>query len=204
LRTTEELRIAVSDLFTDQVNRLTLSRSEGSGTLYYTTHLNVNLPVEQVQSLDRGIIITRSYFRLDDLKTPVTEAEQGEILLARITVVVPDSLHYVVVEDPLPAGLEAVDESLRTTQQTGFSEPTGWTWEDAWYGWGWWFFNHVELRDEKVVLSVDELPAGTYEYTYRVRAATPGEYHSIPPTAWEFYFPEVYGRGEGGLFVVRP
>lgn len=204
LRTTEEIRIAIDSLFTDQVNRLVLARGEGQGTLYYTTHMNVSLPVENIPALERGIIVSRNYYRPDDLLTPVTSAQQGETLLARITVVVPSSLHYLVVEDPLPAGLEAVDESLRTSQQAGYVDPSGWSWEDAWNGWGWWFFNHVELRDEKLVLSVDYLPAGTYEYTYRVRAATPGEYHTIPPTAWEFYFPEVYGRGEGALFEVLP
>jgi uncharacterized protein YfaS (alpha-2-macroglobulin family) len=53
------------------------------------------------------------------------------------------------------------------------------------------------------VLSADYLPAGTYEYVYLVRAAFPGEFRVIPPTASEFYFPEVYGRGDGSLFVVR-
>ena len=32
-----------------------------------------------------------------------------------MTLVVPAAASYVVVEDPLPAGLEAVDTSLRTT-----------------------------------------------------------------------------------------
>jgi uncharacterized protein YfaS (alpha-2-macroglobulin family) len=68
--------------------------------------------------------------------------------------------------------------------------------------WGWWFFSHVELRDEKVVLSASYLPAGTYEYTYLVRAIIPGEFRVMPPTAYEFYFPEVYGRGEGRIFTV--
>ena len=55
-----------------------------------------------------------------------------------------------------------------------------------------------------VVISADYLPAGTYVYTYIVRAGTPGRFNIIPPTAQEFYFPEVYGRGAGGQFEVRP
>ena len=69
-------------------------------------------------------------------------------------------------------------------------------------GWGWWYFDHIELRDERVVISGDYLPAGTYMYTYLVRASTPGIYSSIPPSAQEFYFPEVFGRGKGGIFEV--
>jgi hypothetical protein len=48
------------------------------------------------------------------------------------------------------------------------------------------------------------LPAGVYEYTYLARASTPGIFNVIPPTAMEFYFPEVNGRGAGSLFEVTP
>jgi len=203
LRDSWRLQVDITELFSDQLNRLAIGRSDGPGNLYYTTHLRAFLPVEQVKALDRGIIISRSYFDPADRETPITEIEQGETFLARLTIVVPNTLHYVVIEDFLPAGLEAVDTSLRTSQQA--SAPERYDWDDYWgKGWGWWYFDHVELRDEKVVISADYLPPGTYEYVYLVRAGTPGEFRVIPPTAHEFYFPEVYGRGDGSLFVVRP
>ena len=203
LRDSWRLQVDITELFSDQLNRLAIGRSDGPGNLYYTAHLRAFLPVEQVKALDRGIIISRSYFDPADRETPITEIEQGETFLARLTIVVPNTLHYVVIEDFLPAGLEAVDTSLRTSQQE--SAPERYDWDDYWgRGWGWWYFDHVELRDEKVVISADTLPPGTYEYVYLVRASTPGEFRVIPPTAHEFYFPEVYGRGDGALFVVRP
>jgi len=124
--------------------------------------------------------------------------------MARLTIVVPNDLHYVVIDDPLPAGLEAIDPSLITSPQT--TAPPTYQNQDEIFnnGWGWWYFDHVELRDEKIVISTSYLPAGTYIYTYKVRASTPGEFRVIPPSAQEFYFPEVYGRGDGSLFVVKP
>ena len=119
----------------------------------------------------------------------------------RLTVVVPAALHYIVINDPLPAGLEAVDASLLTDTQV----PTKYTVQD--YnerGWGWWWFTHVENRDEKIVLSTDILPAGTYVYTYLAHASTIGNYNVLPPTAAEFYFPDVGGRGAGSEFTVKP
>jgi hypothetical protein len=108
-----------------------------------------------------------------------------------------------VIDDPLPAGLEAVDQSLETSPQG--VDPNQYDYETLWeQGWGWWYFDHIELRDERVVLSADFLPPGTYTYTYLARAGTPGTFRVIPPTAQEFYFPEVYGRGEGSLFSVFP
>jgi hypothetical protein len=203
LRQTQELVVDIQELLQDELNRLAFARSAGPGNLYYTAHLNVALPVEQIQPLDQGIVVSRSYYRLDDAEMPVTTAQQGEQLLVRLTIVAPHDLHYVVIEDPLPAGLEAVDQSLSTSPQS-VEVPQVYGWEDVfWRGWGWWLFNHIEYRDEKVVLSSDYLPAGTYIYTYLARAGTPGVFHTIPITAQEFYFPEVYGRGEGSLFTVK-
>ena len=120
----------------------------------------------------------------------------------RLTIVAPAALRYVVIDDPLPAGLEAIDTSLKNSPTP--SEPLGYRWDRAdYYGWGWWFFEHAQLRDEKLVLSTSYLPAGTYTYTYLARASTPGVFRVIPTTAQEFYFPEVYGRSAGGLFVVN-
>ncbi len=205
LKQTRVLQADVSQLFLDQVNRLTIARDPGPGNLYYTAHLNVYLPVEQIQPLERGIIISREYFnpQANDDLTPVNAAEQGDLLLARLTIVVPKDLHYVVIDDPLPAGLEAVDQSLETSPE--FTAPKRYDFETLWRGgWGWWYFDHIELRDERLVLSADYLPAGTYVYTYIVRASFPGKFHLMPPTAQEFYFPEVYGRGAGSLFTVQP
>jgi uncharacterized protein YfaS (alpha-2-macroglobulin family) len=203
------MRIDISNLLKGEVNRLAFARTDGTGNLYYTAHLDVSLPVNQVKALDQGIILSRSYYPSADggvtyADTPVTQAKQGDLLLVRLTIIAPHDLHYLVVADPLPAGLEAVDQTLNTSQQSA-QPPQEYAWNDLMLkGWGWWYFTHVQLRDEKAVLSVDYLPAGTYVYTYVVRAGSPGTFNVIPPTGQEFYFPEVYGRGDGSQFVVTP
>jgi uncharacterized protein YfaS (alpha-2-macroglobulin family) len=60
------------------------------------------------------------------------------------------------------------------------------------------------MFDEKVVLSAEYLPSGTYVFTYLARASTAGTFQVIPVTAQEFYFPDVAGRGDGSVFVVKP
>ena len=186
---------------TEQVNYLVITRGAGNGNLYYTAYMTAELPVDSVKSLDRGIAVSRQYFTLDDAKHPITEIKRGELVRVRVTIVAPSSLHYVVVDDPLPAGLEAVDASLLTDVQV----PDKYSITDfARRGWGWWFFDNIQLRDEKVVLSADYLPAGTYVFTYMARAGTVGTFNVIPTTASEFYFPDVYGRGDGTVFVVKP
>jgi len=91
-----------------------------------------------------------------------------------------------------------------TTEQQIVTEPGLDSSDPLSYGWGWWWFSNIEFRDEKVALYATYLPAGTYEYVYSIRAGLPGTYNVIPPTGYEFYFPEVYGRGAGSVFTVLP
>ena len=104
------------------------------------------------------------------------------------------------MEDPLPAGAEAIDTGLATTSLLE-QDPTLRR-EDSYFWWWWHWYSHSELRDEKVVLFADYLRAGTYEYSYTFRATLPGDYHVIPTVAKEFYFPEVFGRSEGRLLTI--
>jgi uncharacterized protein YfaS (alpha-2-macroglobulin family) len=205
LQHTTEIKLDITELFLDEINRVTLARDDGKGNMYYTAHLNVYLPVDQIEPLDRGITISKAYYLLDgdDPNEPITRADQGDLLLSRLTIVVPHDLHYVVIDDPLPAGLEAVDPSIIINPDILL--PKAYDFDTIWTdGWGWWYFDHTEYRDERVVISADYLPAGTYVYSYIVRASTPGNFHVIPSIAQEFYFPDVYGRSAGGKFIVDP
>ena len=216
-----QLRVDVADLLAGVGNRLTVGRGPGEGRLYYTAHLKVYLPVEEIEPLERGVIVTRQYCRPMNNGTmnneamnneqggrceEVDEARVGDVVQVRLTIVAPHDLYYVVVEDPLPAGAEAIDTGLATTslleQEPGIYRETE---EKGWYDfyyWWWRWYSRSEMRDEKVVLFADYLAAGTYEYTYTFRATLPGEYRVIPTSAHEFYFPEVFGRADGRLFTI--
>jgi hypothetical protein len=204
------LDVDVADLLAEVSNRLTVERGPGEGRLYYTAHLKVYLPVEEIGPLNRGIIVDRRYADAgctEGIKCPqVDQAAVGDVVQVRLTIIAPHDVYYVVVEDPLPAGAEAIDVGLETTslleQVPGlYREAEGEDWP-GFYRWWWRWYSRSEMRDEKVVLFADYLPAGTYEYVYTFRATLPGEYQVLPTTAQEFYFPEVFGRAGGGLFTV--
>jgi uncharacterized protein YfaS (alpha-2-macroglobulin family) len=110
----------VRDLLRDEANQLVIERDAGTGVLYHTAHLETLLPVPEIEALDRGIIIQRTYSRPDDEKrTPVSEARVGEVVQVRLTVIAPSDLYYVIIEDPIPAGAEAINPNLNTEQQIG-------------------------------------------------------------------------------------
>ncbi len=202
VREAQRLVVAVGDLLKDQANLLAIARTDGPGVLYYTAYLRVFLPVPEIEPLNRGVIVERRYTRPGD-NTPITEARVGELVQVRLTIIAPNALHYAVIEDPIPAGAQAVDPNLTTEQQIG-TRPGLDSSNPLSQGWGWWWFSNTEFRDEKVVLYSTYLPAGTYEYVYTMRAGLPGVYNVIPPVGYQFYLPEVYGRGAGSAFTILP
>jgi hypothetical protein len=202
VRQGQTLTVEVGELLLDEINRVSVIRGEGEGVLYYTAHLRLRLDASEAQAIDRGVKVSRQYF-IDGQEGPVTEAQMGQIITVQVTLNVPETIYYFVLTDPIPAGTEVLDTSLLTTTRgvTGpdlsyLDRPNYWWW------WGWWVWDHTEIRDEGVNLYADELNPGTYVYTYQIQATAPGRFQTMPSHAYAFYFPEVFGRGDGTLFTV--
>src|SRR4030095_8305764 len=85
------------------------------------------LPDENIPALNRGVIVGRQYFAVDQatLKPTaeqITSANVGDYVQVKLTIIAPTNLNYLLVQDPLPSGFEAVDTSLKTTS-AGASSP---------------------------------------------------------------------------------
>lgn len=166
----------------------------------------------QLDPIDRGITVERWYEDVATRKPIVTVAE-GQLVRVRVRVTVPEERHFVVVDDPLPAGLEAVDLSLRTVSPLGprftdydpaMEDPSGessW-WYGSWDSGLWSPFDHKELRDDRVVHSATVLWKGAHMATYLARATTAGTFVVPPAHAEAMYNPGVNGRTAGTDFTV--
>ena len=216
------LRADIKQLLLDQTNGVVIGRSAaagqtGAGQMYYTMHLQTFVPVQDIKPVDRGYTVSREYRLADCGITPdalaadpklqcptITSAKVGDVIQVKVTLVVPHASYYLMVEDPLPAGAEALNTSLKTTSQTvegpqvDKSQPSNPNEKVSW----WWTPTHVDLRDEKAVMFATSLDPGTYQFTYSIRASLPGTFLILPVTACQMYFPEVWGRGAGAEFVV--
>jgi uncharacterized protein YfaS (alpha-2-macroglobulin family) len=157
---------------------------------------------------DRGITVERWYEPLN-AATPITRIAAGEMVRVRLRVTVTSERQFVILDDPLPAGLEAVDVSLRTQGELPGTEADreGRERDDdagygLWYGSWWSPFEFRELRDDRVVYAAPRLRPGTYYATYVARATTPGTFVRPPAHVEEMYNPAVHGRTEGGTFTI--
>ena len=133
----------------------------------------------------------------------------------KLEMVAPARRYHVALVDPLPAGLEPLNPALATTGTLPKGEDTdvavmgapgiggpgrhGPSW------WWWWrpWFEHQNLRDERVEAFSSLVWEGVYSYTYVARATTPGTFVVPPAKAEEMYAPETFGRTGTDRLVVE-
>ncbi|MFP5488629.1 MAG: hypothetical protein ACLGHQ_10030, partial [Acidimicrobiia bacterium] len=172
--------------------------NEGSGRLYYRLGLTYAPDDLRLDPRDEGFVVERVYEAVDDPDDVIRAADgtwrirAGATVRVRLTMVADAPRTSVALVDPLPAGLEAVNPALAVSTTTPPEDdddpiPGDWFW-----GWNW--FEHQNLRDDRVEAFSSYVPGGTYEYTYIARATTPGEFVVPPTKAEEMYAPEVFGR----------
>ncbi len=174
---------------------------DGTGTLYAGFRMGY-FPKEPAKAAEEGMAITKSVELLNSQQgTEKQTFTAGSLIKITIRVMSPQGRNFVVVEDPLPAGFEAVNTSLITeSSELGriLSSMDG-RQEFRWWG----SFNHKEFRDDKVMLFADQLDAGVHTFTYLARARTPGKF-TLPASHVEMmYEPEVFGRTSDGKIEVR-
>ncbi len=199
-----------ADLIRAQANQLLFERTEGAGRLYYTAALNVVLPAGEAPAVDRGLSVSRSYGLEsstcggDDqpLCPAVTEAQVGTTVRVTVNVSTSRERQFVVLEDLFPAGAEAIDTSLLTAPRV--DEPLGLRLSEPDFWWGGWWFARQTVRDDRVRVVADVLPAGSYSYSYLLYMQTDGIFQVRPAQAYTLYAPEVFGRSTGEVFTITP
>jgi len=149
---------------------------EGSGKLYYAIFLRYFKEEENIKAKSSGITVKRTY--------NTTGARSGDYIRVNLSIDVPSDLEYIILEDPIPAGCEVVEEP----------QSVGPYWEYGYY-WSYWY-SEREVRDEKVVYFMTYLHPGKNEISYTLRAEVPGSYHVMPATAWNMYDENIRGHSD--------
>jgi alpha-2-macroglobulin len=187
----------------------------GEGRLYYSTRLSYSLNDLAAKETNAGIEVHREYsvqrsgsWQL--LHSPL-EVRRGELVRIDLYLSVAAPRNFVVVDDPVPGGLEPVDRDLATAStvdadETAFTAAGGSFWfkYSDWseYGISLWNFYHRELKHDAARFYADYLPAGHYHLSYGAQAMAEGEFTAAPAKAEEMYDPDVYGKGMPAKLLV--
>jgi uncharacterized protein YfaS (alpha-2-macroglobulin family) len=123
----------------------------------------------------------------------------------KLNVSLPDESWYVAIEDPLPGGLEGLNERLNTTSFAARPDYYG----DGYDGSDEFFYrqygyNNKEVRDDRVVFFVTQLNKGQHTFTYLARATQAGTFDALPTQVYLMYSPATWGRSASSEVSVRP
>ncbi len=203
--------------FVHEINNNDLGRKatitlekEGSGRVYYTTQLQYALLDSEAERLNSGIEIRREYSikrndtweQLNTSKAAM-QIKRGDLVRVDLFVNLPTARNYVVIDDPVPGGLEPVNRDLATTSvfdaeagEFQASDGSFWFEKDDWqdYNYSRWSFYHQEMRHDSVRFYSDYLSPGNYHLSYTAQAIASGTFSVLPAKTEEMYDPDIYGR----------
>jgi uncharacterized protein YfaS (alpha-2-macroglobulin family) len=179
------------------LNRLRI-RQSGSGRLYYVISSRIYLAQEHIEAAG-GIVVAREYLDLQSGE-PISTAVPGQLVRVSLVVSLTDTASFIIVEDNLPGGLEALNESLNTTSHVAsvdsFEEPR-YYWQD--YG-----YNQKEVYGNRVTFFITEMESGRHTFSYVARATHVGEFLVLPAEVSAMYDLSKWGRSASDNLVVSP
>ncbi|HEX9022825.1 MAG TPA: alpha-2-macroglobulin family protein [Geobacteraceae bacterium] len=188
----------------------------GQGRLYYSARL-FYAPKELPRAgINAGIEVKREYSVERDgkwvlLSSPM-QLRVGELVRVDLYLSLRAARNFVVVDDPVPGGVESVNRDLATASTVDadkgeMKRPRGSFWFrfNDWidFGLSWGRFYHKELRHSAARFYSEYLPAGNYHLSYVAQAIAPGEFSVLPTHAEEMYDPDVFGKGAPAMMRVE-
>ncbi len=192
----KETRVALSTLRAGTEVPLAVTK-KGAGTLYYDVRMSY-APGRKLEPRDEGIAVIKRIETPDG--KPLAEIKAGSLVMVTVDIILPQERLFVVVDDPLPAGFEAVNPRFLTEseeQQAALDRREEDDDEPWWEG-----FGHVEMRDDRVLLFAESLTAGLHTRRYLARARTLGTFLLPGTHVSEMYAPEVFGRGAESIVTI--
>ena len=172
------------------------------GRLYTQVKIESRSQVAKQPRQDRGFNLQRSYALLDDNNQPqdLKNLRVGDRVLVTLTLGVRQAAHWLAIDDPLPATLEAVNPEFKT-QQAKADAPTA---PNASAPDNNWIINFRELRTDRALFFADYVPPGDYTLRYVARVRAAGEVTAPSPKAEEMYHPDRFGLSASESFASKP
>jgi hypothetical protein len=205
---------------TDPGQRKTVTIAKtGEGRLYYSTVMRYATSAAQEKNVNAGMEIVREYSVEDKAIGGWRQLgrddriKRGDVVRVDLFLRLPAARTQVVVDDPVPGGLEPVNTELATASQVDaakaearFAGGSLWfrfaDWQE--YNFSFWSFNHRELRHHAARFYAEYLPPGNYHLAYVTQAVAEGDFTVLPVFAGEMYDADIYGKGVSGRLHVDP
>ena len=180
-------------------NKIRISKS-GEGRLYWSARADYYSTEEkQAATGSQSLSLTRDYFKLipvkeggrivyqlDPLDGP---AQIGDVLVARLTIS-GGSWRYLLVEDPIPAGVEFIenDQYYRLKNQ-----PPWWRY----------FYARREFHDDHAALFQTWFTGKEAQHLYLMKVVNPGKFRVSPARVQPMYQPQFLSTTDSKVLEVK-
>jgi alpha-2-macroglobulin len=191
-----EVKVAMADLPRGD-NQIALTK-QGTGTLHYVVAYSYRLAGPQAGAL-HGLRVTRQVHNAGDqsvlfalgIAAPTGDLSlpAGQVYDIGLEIIADHPVDQVLVIDPLPAGLEAVDSSFATSTAYYEAHNT-------------WALDYETIYKDRVLAYASHLDAGVYVFHYIARSVTPGTYSWPGAEARLQYAPEEFGRSASATLKI--
>jgi hypothetical protein len=178
-------------------HQITLRPTNGDD-LYYVLRQNVYRVTDVLEPAGEIEITGRRYLDPETGEELTGTVKAGQRVQVELEIQSPLRVPYVVVEDPLPGGLTALNTRLNTTQHVdeGQGRPH-WRWREYNY-------NRKEVYADRVVFFVTDLGVRPLTITYAARATRSGTFTALPTEVSAMYAPTLWGRSGGATLTIAP
>jgi uncharacterized protein YfaS (alpha-2-macroglobulin family) len=190
--------------------------ASGKGKLYYAAELRYETAALPTKPRDEGLFVQKFVRSV----TPAALAEAmstippktadsvtaGDLVVVDLLFESAEPRDQVVLADPLPAGLSALDFDIDTTSQArrdatnATIDPKkakylGTTYRTA--------ASRRQVMDDRVLTFFQHLEPGMYRVSYLARATSLGTFVAPPTRIEAMYDPDVFGQTAAGMLAVR-
>ena len=183
-----------------QASASALHLTSSAGTLHYIVTYTYAVPNTSPGQLtafrvirtltDVGATNPLATMDLASITNPIG-AKVGRLYDIGIRIAVDHPVDHVVIEDPLPAGFEAVDQTFATSPSAVIPRSENWE------------LSFQTIYRDRVMAFAESLGPGVYEMHYLVRSVTPGEYRWPGVRAYLQSAPEQFGRSAAAVLNLQ-
>ncbi|MGH1394603.1 MAG: alpha-2-macroglobulin family protein [Trichormus sp.] len=178
---------------------LTLQKS-GNGKLHYLVAYSYRLPGNQPGRFN-GLRVTKAISKVGERqplqKTGIyafdkpLNVDSGQVFDIGLQIIADHPVDHVVIKDPLPAGLEAVDQSFQTATAALQAQADSWE------------LGYRNIYRDRIIAYANHLEPGVYSLHYLVRSVTPGTFLWPGAEVHLQYAPEEFGRSASSTLQIE-
>ncbi len=167
-------------------------KNAGSGPIWRTVTV-IGTPTTSPAAESHGLSLVKTFYALDGSRIDPSHLTQGQKVLVVISGRSDRAEQRpIVIDDPLPAGLE-IESTL--TSEDAQNGPFKFVGELT-------ALKVSEARDDRYVAALDVSSAKGFTMAYIARAVTQGEFYLPGAEGKDFYRTDTYGHTSGGRMVI--